>query len=98
MSAIDPTSSFALDVNSLERIKQQGARDPEAGLEAAAGQFEALFLNRLMESMREATPRSGLLDSQQTRFYESLFDQQLSQHLAGKGLGLAEQLLRDLKG
>lgn len=97
MSGIGPAGGFALDVNSLERLRQQGNRDPDAGLASAAEQFEALFLNRLMESMRDATPRSDLLDSQQTRFYQSLFDQQMSQHLAGKGLGLAEQLLRELE-
>lgn len=98
MTGVSMDNSFALDVSGLERLKRTSARDPEAGLEQAANQFEALFLNRLMESMRDATPRSGLLESQQTRLYESLFDQQLSQQLAGKGLGLAEQLTRQLKG
>lgn len=97
MAGVNLDNSFALDVAGLDRLKRTGARDPEKGLEEAAGQFEALFLQRLMESMRDATPRSGLLDSQQTRFYESLFDQQLSQHLAGRGLGLAEHLIRQLK-
>lgn len=98
MSSVNLDNRFALDVASLERLKEVGRRDADAGLDAAAVQFEALFLNRLMASMRDAVPRSGLLDSQQTRLLESLFDQQLSQHLAGKGLGLAEQLIRDLGG
>lgn len=98
MNGVNLDNTLALDPAGLDRLKRTSASDPDAGLEAAAGQFEALLLNRMMESMREATPRSGLIDSQQMRFFESMFDQQLSQHLAGKGLGLAEQLIRDLGG
>jgi flagellar protein FlgJ len=94
--SINLERSFALDMGGLERLKQTNREDPGEGLKQAANQFEALFLNKLMVAMREASPRSGLLDSQQTRFYESLFDQQMSQHLAGRGLGLAEQLIQQL--
>ncbi|MCX2780109.1 rod-binding protein [Microbulbifer thermotolerans] len=87
---------FALDVQGLERLKNEAAEDPQKNLRAAAEQFEALFLQQLMKSMREATPRSGLIDNTGIRFYESLYDQQLSQHLAGRGLGLAEQLVEQL--
>lgn len=95
-SSINMDGGFALDMAGLERMKQVNRSDPEEGLKQAANQFEALFLNKLLVAMREATPRSGLLESQQTRFYESLFDQQMSQHLAGRGLGLAEQLIQQL--
>lgn len=95
-SSINANGGFALDTGGLERMKQVNRSNPEEGLKQAANQFEALFLNKLMVAMREATPRSGLLDSQQTRFYESLFDQQMSQHLAGRGLGLADQLIQQL--
>lgn len=90
------SARFALDMQGLERLKNGAATDPQKNLRAAAEQFEALFLQRLMESMRDATPRAGLLDNSDIRFYESLHDQQLSQHLARRGLGLAEQLVRQL--
>lgn len=89
---------FALDLAGLERLKQRAAEDPRQGMREAAEQFEALFLNQVLKSMRDATPRSGLVDSQQLRFHESLFDQQLSQHMAGQGLGLADALIRELEG
>ncbi|WP_116366384.1 rod-binding protein [Parahaliea mediterranea] len=88
---------FALDVAGLEKLKQAGRRDRQAGLEGAAQQFEALLLHQMLQGMREATPRSDLLDSSQTRFVQGLFDQQLSQHLSGRGLGLAEQLVAQLQ-
>ncbi|WP_231758126.1 rod-binding protein [Microbulbifer elongatus] len=99
MGSIDARAGFALDIQGLNHLKQgnQGQGQDRSGqLQAAAEQFEALFLHQVMKSMREATPRSGLMDSSATRFYESMFDQQLSSHLSGRGLGLAEQLVRQL--
>lgn len=87
---------FALDVQGLDRLKHSAARDPQKQLRSAAEQFEALFLHRMIKSMRDASPRSELTDSSQMRFYQSLFDQQMSQHMAGRGLGLADQLVAQL--
>ncbi len=89
---------FALDVQGLDRLKHSAARDPQKQLRSAADQFEALFLHRMIKSMRDASPRSELTDSSQMRFYQSLFDQQMSQHMAGRGLGLADQLVAQLSG
>jgi flagellar protein FlgJ len=93
-----PTSVF--DVNGLATIKRGlKTSDPKA-LKAAAQQFEALFLQMVLKSMRDATPHEGLFDSEQTRFYESMLDSQLSHVLSGKGgkngLGLAEMIEKQL--
>ncbi len=93
---LDSHAGFALELDSLRQLRQQAASDPEAAVAGAAREFEALFLNLMLKSMREAIPRAGLLDSNERRFHESLLDQQLSQHLAGRGLGLAEALTRQL--
>ena len=62
-----------------------------------AQQFESIFINMMLKSMRDATERSGLLDSEATKTYESMFDQQLSTELAGKGtFGIAEALQNQL--
>lgn len=94
MNPIDTRAGFALDIQGLNRLSQ--GRDKHEQLQAAAEQFEAVFLHQMMKSMREAIPRSDLMDSSTTRFYESLFDQQLASHLSGRGLGLAEQLVSQL--
>jgi len=86
---------FALDVQGLERLRHSEDRD--AALEAAADQFEAVMLQMMLKSLRDATPRAALFDSSATRFHESLLDQQWAQHLAGRGLGLAEQLVAQLR-
>jgi len=96
--SIDATSGqFALDLQGLQRLKQTAVSRPEEGVREAAKQFEAVFLKMMLKSMREATPQSGLLDSQQTRFYTQMLDQQWAQHLSGQGVGLAEQLVQQLE-
>ncbi|KAF0804088.1 peptidoglycan hydrolase [Alcanivorax xiamenensis] len=89
-------NQFALDLQGLQRLKQKAALEPAKQLAHAAQQFEALFLQRMVKSMRDAVPRSDLLDSNQSRFYQSLADQQMAQHVAGRGVGLAEQLISQL--
>ena len=53
-------------------------------------------MNMLMKSMREATPQDGMFDSEQTRMYTSMLDQQLSQKLASRGIGLADMMVHQL--
>ena len=97
--AVDNVSGqFALDLQGLQRLKHTAGSDPGQGLEEAAKQFEAIFLQMMLKSMREAVPESGLLDSQQTKFYTEMLDKQWSQHLSGHGIGLAEQLINQLEG
>ncbi|GKW49237.1 flagellar assembly peptidoglycan hydrolase FlgJ [Halomonas sp. NCCP-2165] len=100
MSANDLSGQFALDVQGIQRLRHTARQDERAGLEGAAQQFEALFLQRMLKSMRAAIPDSDLMNSQQTRFYTELHDQQLAQHLSarGGGMGLAEALVRQLEG
>lgn len=94
----DLNRQLALDVQGLSRVRRSAAEDPQRALHNAAAQFEALFLHQMLKSMRDATPRADLTDSSSLRFHESLLDQQLSVHLAGRGTGLAEQLVRQLTG
>jgi flagellar protein FlgJ len=65
-------------------------------LKTAATQFEAMFINMMMKSMRDATPQEGMLDNQQTKMFTSMLDQQTSQNLAKRGIGLADVLIRQL--
>jgi flagellar protein FlgJ len=92
----DLSGKFALDANGLSDLKQSAkAGSPEA-LKGAATQFEAMFINMMMKSMRDATPQDGLMDSQETKTYTTMLDQQMSQKLAKKGIGLADVLVRQL--
>lgn len=97
MSANDMTSQFALDVGGFQRLQHTARVDPEAGVHGAAQQFEALFIQMMVKSMRDATPTSGLMSSRDTDFYQSMLDQQWSQVMASRGIGLADALVEQLE-
>ncbi|MDA8129708.1 MAG: flagellar assembly peptidoglycan hydrolase FlgJ [Betaproteobacteria bacterium] len=92
----DLASRFALDVQGVGQLKLEAKQSSPEALRAAAQQFEAVFMNMLMKSMREATPHDGMFDSEQTRMYTSMLDQQLTQKLASRGIGLADMMVRQL--
>lgn len=94
--ADNSNNSLAIDAKSIEGLKQAARQNSPEALKGAAKQFEALFMNMVMKSMREATPQDGLFDNQQSRMYTSMLDQQISQNLASRGIGLADVLIRQL--
>jgi flagellar protein FlgJ len=93
---------LSLDVQGVDVLRHTVRTSPEEGLRQASKQFEVLFMQMVMKSMRDATPSEGLFGSQQEKMYTSMLDQQLSQNLSGRGLGLAEamfaQLSRTMRG
>jgi len=97
INSADISGRFSLDAQSLDKLRLQSRKEPGKALETVARQFEGVFLNMLMKSMREASPQDGLFDSDQTRFYTEMFDRQLSQKLSsGKGIGLADMMVKQL--
>jgi flagellar protein FlgJ len=92
----DLSNNFALDNKGLGELRQSAkAGSPEA-LKTTAQQFEAMFVNMMMKSMRDATPQEGMLDNQQSKMFTTMLDQQTSQNIAKRGLGLADVLVRQL--
>ena len=79
--------------------KAAGENDP-AALREVANQFEALFLQTMLKSMREASLGDPLFgNNEQHDMYRDMMDQQLAVELAsGKGVGLADMLVRQLGG
>ena len=60
-------------------------------------QFEALFLQNMLKSMRTASLGEGLFQSDQTEFYRDMYDQQIASDLAAKGtLGISDLINRQL--
>lgn len=90
------TNALAADGRSLNQLKYQaGQNSPEATKEAAK-QFESLFMREMIKSMREATMKSGMLDSAQGDLGTDLLDQQLSVSMSGLPGGLSEAITRQL--
>ena len=88
---------FVLDAKTTADLRLKIKQDPQAGLKQAAQQFEALMLQTMLKSMRDATPQDGPMDSEQTRFYTAIMDQQLAQNLSTTGkLGFAQLIEQQL--
>ena len=98
MAIPDLNNQFSLDIRGLADLKRQVHENSPQGIKQAAQQFEALFLQIVLKSMREATPHESMFDSDQSRMYESLLDQQLAQVLSakGRGTGLAAMIEKQL--
>jgi len=99
--ALDPRTTGAYtDFTALTRLKAAARTDRKAASGTVARQFETLFTQMMLKSMRSATTSSGLFDSQQSKSYRDLADQQLAVTLStrGKGLGIAKVIERQLDG
>ena len=89
-------SSLAIDSQSLDKLRLQAKQTPDQALKAAAKQFESVFLNMMLKSMRDATPQDGMFDSEQTKTFTGMLDQQLAQTMASRGVGLADIMVKQL--
>ena len=98
MKAEDINSNrFVLDTKAAAELRNKLKQDPQAGLKQAAQQFEGMLLQMVLKSMRDATPQDGMMNSDQTRFFTSIFDQQLAQNLSTQGkLGFAKLIEQQL--
>ncbi|CAQ84735.1 MULTISPECIES: flagellar assembly peptidoglycan hydrolase FlgJ [Photorhabdus] len=89
-------SGAAYDVQSVNTLKSNLAKDPQQGLRQVAQQMEGLFVQMMLKSMRSALPKDGMLNSEQTHLYTSIYDQQIAQNIAQKGLGFGDMILKQL--
>ncbi|HTD05385.1 flagellar assembly peptidoglycan hydrolase FlgJ [Undibacterium sp.] len=97
ISRADISDKVAFDSKSLDGLKQSAKDNSPEALKAAAKQFEGLFMNMMLKSMRQASAsQDSPFENDQTRMYTSMLDQQLSQNMANKGVGLADALVRQL--
>jgi peptidoglycan hydrolase FlgJ len=89
--------SLAIDSQSLNNLRLQAKQSPDQALKVAAQQFETVFLNMMLKSMRDATPQDGVFDSEQTKMFTGMLDQQLAQSMASsRGVGLADIMVKQL--
>ena len=90
------SNRFALDVQGFDAMRAQANASPQQGLKAAAKQFDAVFTQMMLKSMRDATPSDGPFDSNESKSFTSMLDQQLAQNMGAKGIGVADMMLKQL--
>jgi peptidoglycan hydrolase FlgJ len=89
-------NDLAADSRSLDSLKRDAQRDPQGAVRKAAQQFEALFMQMVLKSMRDATPKSGLFDSPANDMYTGMLDQQMAAKMSQGGTGLTDVLVQQL--
>lgn len=94
------SASIYTNMEGLTALKARASKDADGSLDEVARQFESLFVQQMLKSMRQASlGGEGLMDSEQSLFYRDMYDQQLSLHLAESGgMGLADVIKRQLGG
>ena len=87
------------DINQIKQIRVKNGNTQE-GLKAVAQQFEAIYVNQMMQSMRKAEriwAEDNPWHSQEKEFFQDMLDNQLSVELSQKrGLGIADMLIKQL--
>ena len=96
VNGADLSGKVAFDASSLNNLKLAAKENSPEAIKGVAKQFEAIFMNMMLKSMREASPQDSPFDNEQSRTFTSMLDQQLSSNLASKGLGLANVLAQQL--
>jgi flagellar protein FlgJ len=94
--AVAGLPGLAADTRPAEALRGLAARDPQAAVKEAARQFESLFMQQLLKSMRSTTMSSGMLDNSASELGTELLDTQYAQRLAGQPGGLADLIARQL--
>lgn len=85
------------DNRSIEALRAAAARDPKSSVREAAKQFEALFMQEVMKSMRAATMSSGLMENSATQLGTEMLDTQFASKMTGLPGGLSDAITRQLQ-
>jgi flagellar protein FlgJ len=95
MSSFQSISGQSL--GSLDQLKAAASRDPKGAARETAKQFEALFMQEVMKSMRASTLSSGMLDNNATQLGTEMLDTQFAGKLSGLPGGLSDAITRQLQ-
>lgn len=85
------------DFSGLNEMRANARVDPQASLKQVAKQFEGIFIQMMLKSMRAASMGDAIFDSDQSKLYRDMFDKQVALDMANsKGIGIADSLVRQL--
>ena len=84
-------------LGSLDALKASAARDPKGSVRETAKQFESLFMQEVMKSMRASTLASGMLDNNATQLGTEMLDTQFAGKMSGLPGGLSEAIQKQLQ-
>ena len=89
-----------LDFDGLAELKAKASRDDIETAREVGNQFEAMFVQLMLKSMRDASEplKSKLFDTKHIDTFEEMYHGELAQEIAKTGpLGIGEWLIRRLQ-
>ena len=99
MNMMTPTMTTPnyTDFSGLNTLRAEARVDPQASLKQVAKQFEGIFIQMMLKSMRDASMGDEIFDSDQSKLYRDMFDKQIALDMANsKGIGIADAMVRQL--
>lgn len=99
MSNVTPKVGSYHDFQGLGELRGQAQRRDGAALREVAQQFEAMFIQQIMKTMREAGIKGAdMFDSQALDTFQSMHDKELSLQMSRRGsFGLADMLVKSME-
>jgi flagellar protein FlgJ len=92
------TNTIFNDIGYLGSLRAEAASAPNKAINEVASQFEALFVQQMMKSMRDAVPKSDLMNSDHLDTYQAMADQQMAVNLSQQGgMGIARMLVEQMQ-
>ena len=92
------TNTIFNDIGYLGSLRAEAAAAPNKAINEVASQFEALFVQQMMKSMRDALPKSDLMNSDHLDTYQAMADQQMAVNLSQQGgIGIARMLVEQMQ-
>jgi peptidoglycan hydrolase FlgJ len=94
---LSSSSGSVTDSRSIEALRAAAARDPKSSIRETAKQFESLFMQEVMKSMRASTMASGMLENSATQLGTEMLDTQFAGKMTGLPGGLSDAITRQLQ-
>ncbi|MBS4536424.1 rod-binding protein [Clostridium sp. D2Q-14] len=95
------TNSIASQQNRLEQTEKKVKNIEEQGrLLEACQEFESIFTNIMLKSMRRTVPKSSLIEESTGReMFEEMYDEKLTREISkgSNGMGIAKMLYDQMK-
>ena len=91
------TTAGSLNLGGLEGLRNKAQKDPKSAVREAAKQFETMFTQQLLKSMRDSTMASGMMENDGSKMGTEMLDAQWAQNIAGQPGGLSDVIARQLE-
>lgn len=94
----DATTQAYTDFSSFSKLRSDAKVDPKSTLHEVARQFESIYIQMMLKSMRSASLGDPIFDSHSSEVYRDMFDNQIALQMSEqRGIGLADMLVRQLQ-